>query len=125
MASRKLDEYRVDRVFPRGPRGYVPDIGGHRPERREESDMADVHGHRLVGIRAATTLVDLGFPAIAAGVIARRRPVLGLLERVQADSRGAERIRALRASGADGYTSTVADRAATTVADLDRTMGVR
>lgn len=59
--------------------------------------MTDGHGHRLVGIRAATTLVDLGFPAIAAGVIARRRPVLGLLERMRADSRAVERIHALRA----------------------------
>ncbi|WP_433492686.1 cytochrome P450 [Nocardia grenadensis] len=58
--------------------------------------MADVHGHRLTGIRAATTLVDLGFPAIAAGVIARRRPMLGLLERFRADERAIRRIRALR-----------------------------
>lgn len=59
--------------------------------------MADVHGHRLTGIRAATTLVDLGFPAIVAGVIARRRPMLGLLERLRADERAIERMRALRA----------------------------
>ncbi|MGW0002380.1 hypothetical protein [Nocardia grenadensis] len=53
--------------------------------------MADVHGHRLTGTRAATTLVDLGFPAIAAGVIARRRPTLGLLERFRADERAIRR----------------------------------
>ncbi|WP_040833355.1 hypothetical protein [Nocardia brevicatena] len=33
--------------------------------------------------------------------------------------------RDVTASGVDGYTSTVADWAATTVADLDRAMGVR
>ncbi|MGI5218134.1 cytochrome P450 [Nocardia sp. CA-290969] len=58
--------------------------------------MADVHGHRLTGLRAATALVDLGFPAISAGVIARRRPVLGLLERIQADDRAARRWNSLR-----------------------------
>ncbi|WP_280436035.1 cytochrome P450 [Nocardia carnea] len=59
--------------------------------------MADVHAHRLTGLRAATTLVDLGFPAISAGVIARRRPVLGVLERIQADERAARRWDKLRA----------------------------
>ncbi|MBF6348166.1 cytochrome P450 [Nocardia flavorosea] len=58
--------------------------------------MADVHAHRLTGIRAATTLVELGFPAISAGVIARRRPVLALLERIQADERAARRWERLR-----------------------------
>ncbi|WP_280457035.1 cytochrome P450 [Nocardia carnea] len=58
--------------------------------------MADVHAHRLTGIRAATTLVELGFPAISAGVIARRRPVLALLERIQADERAARRWEKLR-----------------------------
>lgn len=58
--------------------------------------MADVHGHRLTGLRAATALVDLGFPAISAGVIARRRPVMGVLERIRADDRAARRWNSLR-----------------------------
>jgi len=53
-------------------------------------------GHRLHGAQALATLVDLGFPAIASGVIARRPPVLGLLERMQADERAGKRMRRLR-----------------------------
>ncbi|WP_107657060.1 cytochrome P450 [Nocardia suismassiliense] len=53
-------------------------------------------GHRLTGFRAASTLADLGFAGVAAGVIARRRRVLGLLERVQADARVVRRLRRLR-----------------------------
>lgn len=64
--------------------------------------MRDGNRHRLTGIRAATTLVDLGFPAVAAGVIARRRPVLGLLERIRADDRVIARMHALRAEFGSG-----------------------
>lgn len=58
--------------------------------------MADVPAHRLTGLRAATALVDLGFPALSAGVIARRRSVLGVLERIRADERAARRWDRLR-----------------------------
>ncbi|WP_228792213.1 cytochrome P450 [Nocardia farcinica] len=54
------------------------------------------HGRRLDGTRAVAALTDLGFAAIAAGVIARRRPVMGLLEKAQADSRALQRMRQLR-----------------------------
>ena len=51
---------------------------------------------RLTGTRAAATLVDLGASSIAAGVIARRRPVVRVLERMQADARAVRRMQALR-----------------------------
>lgn len=53
-------------------------------------------GHRITGVRAAAILADLGFAAVASGVIARRRAVMGALERVQADRRTVGRIRQLR-----------------------------
>ncbi|AKS35464.1 cytochrome P450 [Mycolicibacterium goodii] len=53
-------------------------------------------GHRLHGVEALAVLADLGFAAISSGVIARRRPVLGLLERIQADERAVNRMRRLR-----------------------------
>lgn len=43
--------------------------------------------HRLTGAEALMALIDLGASSVAAGVIARRRPVVRLLERTQADSR--------------------------------------
>jgi cytochrome P450 len=52
--------------------------------------------HQLTGAQAAATLVDLGASSIAAGVIARRRPVVRVLERLQADSRAGTRMKALR-----------------------------
>ncbi|MBF6329568.1 cytochrome P450 [Nocardia transvalensis] len=51
---------------------------------------------RIAGVRAAATLADLGFAPVASGVIARRRPVMALLERMQADSRAMTRMRRLR-----------------------------
>ena len=51
---------------------------------------------RLTGPHALATLIDLGGVSVAAGVIARRRPVVGLLERLQADRRTLTRMRALR-----------------------------
>ena len=51
---------------------------------------------RLTGMRAATTLMDLGASSIAAGVIARRRPAVRVLERMQADARAVRRMQALR-----------------------------
>jgi cytochrome P450 len=57
--------------------------------------MAD-NGHQLTGARAAGALTDLGFASIAAGVIARRRPVIRLLERIQADTRAGKRMTLLR-----------------------------
>lgn len=51
---------------------------------------------RLTGLAALATLADLGLASLAAGVIARRRPVVGLLERVQADRSAIRRISALR-----------------------------
>lgn len=58
--------------------------------------MAENREHRLVGVPAVAALADLGFASVASGVIARRRPVLGLLERTGADSRAIERVRQLR-----------------------------
>jgi cytochrome P450 len=51
---------------------------------------------RLTGVRAAPTLTDLGFASIAAGVLARRRPVVRVLEKIQADARAVQRMKQLR-----------------------------
>jgi cytochrome P450 len=51
---------------------------------------------QLTGGRALLALVDLAGASIAAGVIARRRPVVGVLERTQADKRAITRMRRLR-----------------------------
>ncbi|HEX2213804.1 MAG TPA: cytochrome P450 [Mycobacterium sp.] len=51
---------------------------------------------RLTGMQAAATLMDLGSSSIAAGVIARRRPVVRVLERMQADARAVQRMQRLR-----------------------------
>ena len=51
---------------------------------------------RLTGPRALAALSDLGFASIAAGVLARRRPAVRLLERMQADRRALLRVRELR-----------------------------
>jgi cytochrome P450 len=51
---------------------------------------------RLTGGTALLTLADLSGASIAAGVIARRRPVVGFLERTQADKRAITRMRRLR-----------------------------
>ncbi|WP_280376477.1 cytochrome P450 [Nocardia wallacei] len=59
-------------------------------------------GHRITGVRAAAVLADLGFTAVASGVIARRRAVMGALERAQADRRTVGRIRRLRAEFGSG-----------------------
>ena len=58
--------------------------------------MTDRHVPQLTGAMAIAALADLGLASIAAGVIARRRPVVRLLERTQADSRAVQRIHALR-----------------------------
>ncbi len=52
--------------------------------------------HEVTGMAAVATLTDLGFSSIAAGVLARRRPVVRLLERTQADARAVKRIHQLR-----------------------------
>ncbi|OMC09039.1 cytochrome [Mycolicibacterium fortuitum] len=52
--------------------------------------------HEVTGMAAVATLTDLGFASIAAGVLARRRPMVRLLERTQADSRAVKRIHQLR-----------------------------
>ncbi|MFL6083979.1 MAG: cytochrome P450 [Mycobacterium sp.] len=52
--------------------------------------------NRLTGPRALATLTDLGFASIAAGVLARRRPVVRLLEGMQADARAVKRMQQLR-----------------------------
>ena len=51
---------------------------------------------RLTGGSALLALADLAGASIAAGVIARRRPVVGVLERTQADKRAITRMRRLR-----------------------------
>jgi len=50
----------------------------------------------LTGAAALGALVDLGLASVSAGVIARRRPVVRVLERTQADTRGLKRLRELR-----------------------------
>lgn len=57
--------------------------------------MAD--SPRLTGVPALTSLIDLAGASIAAGAIARRRRVVGVLERAQADNRAVARMRWLRA----------------------------
>ncbi|WP_163796434.1 cytochrome P450 [Mycolicibacterium sediminis] len=52
---------------------------------------------QLTGARALATLADLGLASVAAGVILRRKPVVAVLEKVQADGRALRRMRALRA----------------------------
>jgi cytochrome P450 len=52
--------------------------------------------NRVTGLQAAATLTDLGFASIAAGVLARRRPVVRALEKMQADARAVERMKRLR-----------------------------
>lgn len=52
--------------------------------------------HRLSGITALTTLLDLAGSSVAAGAIARRRAVVGVLERLQADGRSITRLHELR-----------------------------
>ena len=51
---------------------------------------------RLTGVDAVRALADLGLPSIAAGPIARRRHVVGLLDRWAADARGVRRLQGLR-----------------------------
>lgn len=56
----------------------------------------EAHEHQLSGPQALATLADLGGASIAAGVIARRRPVVRILERMQADARAVTRLKKLR-----------------------------
>jgi hypothetical protein len=58
--------------------------------------------HRLTGLSALTALVDLAGASVATGAIARRRVVVGLLERRQADRRSIDRLHALRRRHGDG-----------------------
>ncbi|MBB2988915.1 cytochrome P450 [Mycolicibacterium iranicum] len=51
---------------------------------------------RLTGTSALAALADFGLPSLAAGVIARRRRVVGLLDRMDADARGVRRLAELR-----------------------------
>jgi len=52
--------------------------------------------NRVTGLHAAAALTDLGFSSIAAGVLARRRPVVRALEKLQADARAVTRMKRLR-----------------------------
>lgn len=58
--------------------------------------------HRLTGPRAVAALADLGLASVAAGVIARRRAMMGLLERAGADRRAIDRMHRLRAEFGSG-----------------------
>ncbi|MDF3313186.1 cytochrome P450 [Rhodococcus sp. T2V] len=53
-------------------------------------------GPILTGWEAVRVATALGYPAVAAGVIARRRPVMAVLETVRADDTTLETVRALR-----------------------------
>jgi hypothetical protein len=59
-------------------------------------DRMTIDTHRLTGPEALMALIDLGASSVAAGVIARRRPVVRLLERTQADGRAVARMKRLR-----------------------------
>lgn len=48
------------------------------------------------GAKGAKLLAQLGAPSIASGVIARRRPVMALLEKIQADAPAVDKLRELR-----------------------------
>jgi cytochrome P450 len=50
----------------------------------------------LSGARALAVLADLALPSVAAGAILRRKPVVKILERTQADRRAIQRLRRLR-----------------------------
>ena len=54
------------------------------------------HVPRLTGPRALAVLADMALASVAAGPILRRKPVVKLLEKLQADGRAVRRIRALR-----------------------------
>jgi cytochrome P450 len=58
--------------------------------------LMSTHRNRLTGWAAAATLADLGGASIAAGVLARRRPVVRALERLQGDARAVTRMQRLR-----------------------------
>jgi cytochrome P450 len=58
--------------------------------------VSDQPQHQLTGVAAVAALADLGLASLAAGPIARRRTVVGLLERVQGDHRALKRMQALR-----------------------------
>lgn len=58
--------------------------------------MAEHQHHRIGGTAAVRTLIELAGPSVAAGAIARRRSMVGLLERFQADQRSVDRLRDLR-----------------------------
>jgi cytochrome P450 len=64
------------------------------PRTRKETQVPE--SAKLTGGSALLALVDLAGASIAAGVIVRRRPVVGVLERTQADKRAITRMRLLR-----------------------------
>jgi hypothetical protein len=68
--------------------------------------------NRLTGVRAAAALTDLGFASISVGVLARRRPVVRLLERMQADERAVKRMQQLRREFGSGPVELVLPRTA-------------
>ena len=58
--------------------------------------MTSADRSTITGLRALAVLADLGLPSIAAGAILRRKPVVKLLERAQADQRSIRRLCSLR-----------------------------
>src|SRR4051812_17793448 len=64
--------------------------------RSQQKGSVVVAQHRLSGISALMALTDLGFSSVAAGAIARRRAVVALLEKTQADKRALTRMHQLR-----------------------------
>lgn len=70
----------------------------HTPPQRN----AATTGQRITGPSALSTLADLAGASVAAGAIARRRAVVGLLERIQADRRSVDRLRGLRRTHGSG-----------------------
>jgi cytochrome P450 len=69
----------------------------------ERVDMAETAArNRITGVTALAVLADLGGASIAGGAIARRRAVVGLLERMQTDRRAVNRMRQLRRTYGSG-----------------------
>lgn len=58
--------------------------------------MSSTEHPTLSGPRALAALADLALPSVAAGAVLRRKPVVKLLERTQADRRAIKRLRQLR-----------------------------
>jgi Cytochrome P450 len=62
----------------------------------DEHKSTEISAPAITGVEALRIAAVLGFPSVAAGVIARRRWTMGLLEKLQADRSTLSTIRSLR-----------------------------